>query len=163
MSRCAVCLAELRPGEQYGLEDEFVIHRRCVGLPIAIRVAAVEAQRELQTARAQLETVRRIKNEAKLTQELAGERAAMHTKLGKMSTDLLLAHEDVADLRTQLRAKERELAAEKNARALAELQARTTQPPAAQVSGDAEGTAPEQISNEPIDATRERFRLLELD
>lgn len=153
MPRCAVCLVALVQGDKYGLVDEFVVHRRCMGGSIVLREKAVNGDRELARANQQIATLeRRVADERENNRDLRERlRTADHQRLDLRA--------EVEGLRAALAQRDIELANERSMRALAELEARSRpQPPPRQETAQ----ETEQIS-EPVDITAARFSLLELD
>lgn len=154
MARCAVCLLNMRPGEKFALVEEFVIHRACVGGVIVIRDKARTAEQEAARHAQKYLAV------AKQLDDIRDQKRELHQRLNRVHDDLINEMSTTVDLKAQLAHKEEQLARERNARALAELQARSTRQPQVVEKTDEQIPPPQ---NEPVDITAERFRLLELD
>jgi len=147
--------------------EEFVVHRRCEGGTIQIRQRVVETERE---------AMRNAQRHQDAKQQLEDERArvrAIRQAQNDQIDERVQLRGDLADARAEVIRLGAELQSERNLRALAELQARSTRPPYQTANsiqgangGPAGGEEPrerEQISSEPVDETAARFRLLELD
>lgn len=136
MPRCAACLLDLRPKEQFTLVEQFVIHRACAGR--AIKLA--DELRQAQQAQRDLAAL--------------VERAEASERISRIAFDRVQRERD--DARA-------EAAGERSRRTAAELQLELARgaPPAQPIRSDAPATEPGSDTPEK-DAAEIRFGLLEL-
>jgi hypothetical protein len=155
VARCAVCLLDLRPGEKFALVAEYVIHRGCVGGTVVARSKLEQAKQEV---------IERTQKYNHVTAQLTAERERSHDlsrRLNATHDEYIGALGEIAELKARVARKDEEVARERNQRALAELQARSTGSNRKQPEEVADPIS--HTENEPVDITAARFSLLELD